>query len=89
MCDGFEDARGVALNIYCIKTTGYVTSLSHPTLPPINLYLPLSLQLLHHQDSQLLSRDRFHILRAHDPTARYVIQDGNKRTGAFTIYIEP
>ena len=29
------------------------------------------------------------MLRAHDATARYVDQGGNKRPGVFAIYIEP
>ena len=29
------------------------------------------------------------MLRAYDATARYVDQGGNKRPGAFAIYIEP
>lgn len=29
------------------------------------------------------------MLRAYDATARYVDQGGNKRPGAFTIYLEP
>lgn len=76
-----KTAGGIGLNIHCIRAKGY---------------LPL------HRASPCSSASRSYIagtngysngivpmLRVYDSTARYVDQGGNKRPGAFAIYIEP
>ena len=70
---------GIGLNIYCICATGYVlhsfcTDFFNADLPDV----------IGHISNGIVP-----MLRAYDATARYVNQGGNKRPGAFAIYIEP
>jgi len=80
-----KTAGGIGLNIHCIRATGYVNSV---------LFIPLRSLTIKKFSSYIAGTNGYSngivpMLRAYDATARYVDQGGNKRPGAFAIYIEP
>lgn len=77
-----KTAGGIGLNIHCIRATGYV------------YYNSFRTKLTTSYSSYIAGTNGYSngivpMLRAYDATARYVDQGGNKRPGAFAIYIEP
>ena len=79
-----KTAGGISLNIHCIRATGYVCDFHVVTFS--NLFVGLPAPTL---GTNGYSNGIVPILRAYDATARYVDQGGNKRPGAFAIYLEP
>lgn len=79
-----KTAGGIGLNIHCIRATGFVLFI----YPSVTLVTEL------HARSYIAGTNGYSngivpMLRAYDATARYVDQGGNKRPGAFAIYLEP
>lgn len=79
-----KTAGGIGLNIHCIRATGYariaITFLFFSDLYFSSSYIA---------GTNGYSNGIVPMLRAYDATARYVDQGGNKRPGAFAIYLEP
>jgi ribonucleoside-diphosphate reductase subunit M1 len=77
-----KTAGGIGLSIHCIRATGF------GSLPS-----PLRVDLMKRRSyiagTNGYSNGIVPMLRAYDATARYVDQGGNKRPGAFAIYLEP
>ena len=78
-----KTAGGIGLSIHCIRATGFV------------LFIFSSLSMLRKVVRSYIAGTNGYsngivpMLRAFDATARYVDQGGNKRPGAFAVYIEP
>ena len=80
-----KSAGGIGLHIHNIRGTGFVAVL--PTLPRhVMLTMATSAYIA---GTNGYSNGIVPMLRAFDATARYVDQGGNKRPGAFAIYLEP
>ena len=58
-------------------------------MSPVNLDVPHPLCRSYIAGTNGYSNGIVPMLRAYDATARYVDQGGNKRPGAFAIYLEP
>jgi len=78
-----KSAGGIGLNIHNIRATGLVAFLS--SLDSL-LTVTTSSYIA---GTNGYSNGIVPMLRAFDATARYVDQGGNKRPGAFAIYLEP
>jgi ribonucleoside-diphosphate reductase subunit M1 len=78
-----KSAGGIGLNIHNIRATGLVAVLS--SLDSL-LTVTTSAYIA---GTNGYSNGIVPMLRAFDATARYVDQGGNKRPGAFAIYLEP
>jgi ribonucleoside-diphosphate reductase subunit M1 len=80
-----KTAGGIGLNIHCIRVAGYVIIIPSTFLDADWMVLDSS----YIAGTNGYSNRIVPMLRAYDATARYVDQGGNKRPGAFAIYIEP
>jgi ribonucleoside-diphosphate reductase subunit M1 len=78
-----KTAGGIGLSIHCIRATGFVLF----CFPP--LFMLRKVVRSYIAGTNGYSNGIVPMLRAYDATARYVDQGGNKRPGAFAIYIEP
>jgi ribonucleoside-diphosphate reductase subunit M1 len=81
-----KTAGGIGLNIHCIRATGYYFFFSFSLPSPRTDRSTISSYIA---GTNGYSNGIVPMLRAYDATARYVDQGGNKRPGAFAIYIEP
>ena len=77
-----KTAGGIGLSIHCIRATGYA---QRQFYNGSHLYFSSS----YIAGTNGYSNGIVPMLRAYDATARYVDQGGNKRPGAFAIYLEP
>jgi ribonucleoside-diphosphate reductase subunit M1 len=78
-----KSAGGIGLNIHNIRATGLVAVLSsRDSLLTVTISAYIA-------GTNGYSNGIVPMLRAFDATARYVDQGGNKRPGAFAIYLEP
>lgn len=78
-----KTAGGIGLNIHNIRATGYVPRYVFAMSPHNSQYRSYI------AGTNGFSNGIVPMLRAYDATARYVDQGGNKRPGAFAIYLEP
>jgi ribonucleoside-diphosphate reductase subunit M1 len=78
-----KSAGGIGLNIHCIRATGYVV------LARVEVIADVAYSRSYIAGTNGYSNGIVPMLRVFDSTARYVDQGGNKRPGAFAIYIEP
>jgi ribonucleoside-diphosphate reductase subunit M1 len=78
-----KSAGGIGLNIHNIRATGLVAVLSS-----LDFLLTVTISA-YISGTNGYSNGIVPMLRAFDATARYVDQGGNKRPGAFAIYLEP
>ena len=78
-----KTAGGIGLNIHCIRATGYVP-MSIIIAKLVNSFFSSYIAGTNGYSNGIVP-----MLRAYDATARYVDQGGNKRPGAFAIYLEP
>jgi len=81
-----KSAGGIGLHIHNIRSTGLVAILPHLIQCHVVLKMTTSSYIA---GTNGYSNGIVPMLRAFDATARYVDQGGNKRPGAFAIYLEP
>lgn len=80
-----KSAGGIGLHIHNIRATGCVA-----VLPTLLCHVVLTMTTSAYiAGTNGYSNGIVPMLRAFDATARYVDQGGNKRPGAFAIYLEP
>lgn len=79
-----KTAGGIGLNIHNIRATGYVLQLIPTSFLHSNSFFSAYIAGTNGYSNGIVP-----MLRAYDATARYVDQGGNKRPGAFAIYLEP
>jgi ribonucleoside-diphosphate reductase subunit M1 len=77
-----KSAGGIGLSMHNIRATGYNT-------PFIAFIFVLTIRRSYIAGTNGYSNGIVPMLRVYDATARYVDQGGNKRPGAFAIYLEP
>ncbi|KAK2189784.1 hypothetical protein NP493_97g04000 [Ridgeia piscesae] len=86
-----KNAGGIGLNVHCIRSTGSYIAGTNGTSNGLFEYLSCSVADKWHikWTTNGTSNGLLPMLRVYNNTARYVDQGGNKRPGAFAIYLEP